>query len=1168
MKRTLPLLLLLAALSAVAITLIQPGQETDIDTATSVAITPESAPEEQSALVGLESSELEDTGSEREAAPGIGGMSPAGEIASSGRALKGRLVTPVGSPRDPSLRVIAVSLEGSLEEEYVQGLVELTKTDPDLAAEMARSLKQRNDGAYEGRPYSIADLNADGSFSFDVSEKAEAFYLLIEGRYLYLNDARSSVEEIEEGRTYSIEPLLGACLTLNITPPQAASAAELSESLERVSIQLDGAESGGMMGRFQREKRIDMKLVEGGRYEARALPTELFWTGEVETPDYLNARTNALKLKPGEEARVDIGLEMGGRISGKVLAEDGAPIEGAKLSARLTNDTRFWMGGGENNEAQSDSEGVFELRGLQTGEVRVTASLDGFLAPEPMELELNEGSSTTGINFVLTDGLSIRGRVVWPDDEPVVGASVGVETGGVSTNRWGRNRDQLWVDTDEDGSFLLTGLKQNDYRIKANADAEGSPRWRGVIEGVASGTSGVIIKLEEPGSIKGRLMMSSGAPLPEGLEDLVNLRLSTVSESDAAVKSKHGALSLNAEVEADGSFEVKGAYPAEYEVRLSSELYVHSDASQRYVYPSGELLVTMNEGGVISGILLDPLGAPAQGCEVTASTGESSGRPWGGRSRGDSYDATSKEDGSFRIEGLKPGNYKLNAESDDWGPSPEELVRIEEGQIVADITLQLVKGGTIIGVVYDKSGSTVSGRTINVGQGGFMGMGGGSEATTDPSGRFSVDRLAAGTYQVSTQPTMEEIEEVMGESAGGGGGNWTSMMSLIETVSVDVADGETVEVVLGAPPAAPVLVYGRVSEGGQAVTSGTVLAVADGQGFMQGSSTANIDSSGRYEMTIDAPGDYVFLVQASGNSRGFGIDFPVTLPEVDRFEFDLQMPSSVLEGVVIGVDGRGASGESVLIRPADQSMGMGGVSSIRNERTEEDGSFSFDKLRPGSYVIQAGGRSWRNEPSGAVSAIVTLSEGDRQSISLELSEPGTVEGTVINSNGEPVEGATVFFRTASGTVQTSRSPVTSDSEGKFRNNGLGEGTVTAVARTSAGSTQESGPIQVRPGGTSVIELTIEEGTLLRCVCEDAEGNALRATVSVQDENGREQSSLKTRDQWMQVFTGGGEQRESTVGPLPPGKYKVTFTTDDGQTADRTVRLTGRAERKVRVRIRD
>jgi len=392
-------------------------------------------------------------------------------------------------------------------------------------------------------------------------------------------------------------------------------------------------------------------------------------------------------------------------------------------------------------------------------------------------------------------------------------------------------------------------------------------------------------------------------------------------------------------------------------------------------------------------------------------------------------------------------------------------------------------------------------------------------------------------------------------------------MSLIETVTVDVADGETVEVILGAPPAAPVLVSGEVLEGGQPVTTGTVLAVADGQGFMQGSSTANIDSSGRYEMTLDEAGDYVFLFQGAG-SGGFGVDFPITIPEVEHFEFDLEIPAAVVEGVVIGVDGRGEAGESVLLRPVEQSMGMGGISGIRSERSGEDGSFLFSRLRPGSYVVQAGGRDWNDEPTGAVSVTIELSDSERANVRLELSEPGTVEGTVIGLDGEPVEGATVFFRTASGTVQTSRMPVTSDSDGAFRHNGLAEGIVTAVARTSAGSTQESGPIQVRAGGTSVVELMVEDGTLLICVCEDAEGNPLRASVSVRDEAGREQSSLKTREQWTQVFTGGGEQRESTVGPLPPGKYEVTFTTDDGRTAQRNVRLTGRSERKVRVRIRD
>ena len=1171
MKRALPLFLLFAVLGAVALVLIQPGGDTGLETPIAKGVTPSSAPEEQGALETFEDTLSSAASSEREAAPGIGGMTAAGDLRGNGTTLRGQLVTPVGSPRDPSLRVVAISLEGALEEAYVQGLVELNEASPALAKEKAQALKLRNDGPYEGRPYSVAELRPDGSFSFQVSQQADAFYLLVEGRYLYLEDPWRSQEELDEGRTYRIEPLGGACLTVNVTPPSAAGSNELIESLPRMVVELNGSESGGMMGRFQSEESRTMVRTEDGRYEARALPTALFWTGEVDTPDYVNSRTNALKLKPGEDAQLEVKLDMGGRISGVVLTENGEPLEGAELSARPANDTRFWMGGGESTKAESEDDGSFELRGVQAGEVRLTVSLDGYLPPEPSEFELNEAEERGGLQLVMSDGLAIRGTVLWPDGSPVQGASVGVETGEESTNRWGRNNKQLWVETDERGAFLLTGLNENDYRIRANSDdKDGSGRWRGVITGVDAGTSGVVIKLEEPGLVKGRLAMSSGAPLPEGIDALVDLNLVTVSESDASVKSKHGNIYQAAKIQADGSFQISGVYPAEYEVNLSSASYVHSDSSQRHIYPSGELIVNISQGGIISGILLDPLGSPAPGCEITASTGESSGRPsWGGGSRGDANTVTSEEDGSFKVEGLKPGSYKLTAKSNDWGPTPEELVRIEEGQVVAGLTLQLVQGGTIIGTVYNKDGSSVAGRTISVGQGGFMGMGGdsGGEATTDESGRFSVNRLAPGTYQVSTQPTMEEIEEVMGEGQGGGGGNWTSMMSLIETVTVDVADGETVEVVLGAPPAAPVLVYGRVLEGDQPITTGTVLAVADGQGFMQGSSTANIDSSGRYEMSIDAPGDYVLLVQGSG-SRGFGIDFPVTFPEVERFEFDLLMPASVLEGVVIGTDGRGAAGENVLLRPASQSMGMGGVSSIRSERCDEDGSFYFDRMRPGTYVVQAGGRSWRDEPSGAVSLTIELGESERANVRLELSEPGTVEGTVINSSGEPVEGATVFFRTAAGTVQTSRNPVISDSDGSFRHNGLGEGTVTAVARTSAGSTQESGPIQVRSGGTSIIELTIEEGTLLRCVCEDSDGNSMRASISVLDEAGREQSSLKTREQWTQVFTGGGEQRESTIGPLPPGKYKVIFTTDDGQTADRTVRLTGRAERKVRVRIRD
>jgi hypothetical protein len=54
---------------------------------------------------------------------------------------------------------------------------------------------------------------------------------------------------------------------------------------------------------------------------------------------------------------------------------------------------------------------------------------------------------------------------------------------------------------------------------------------------------------------------------------------------------------------------------------------------------------------------------------------------------------------------------------------------------------------------------------------------------------------------------------------------------------------------------------------------------------------------------------------------------------------------------------------------------------------------------------------------------------------------------------------------------------------------------------------------------------------------------------------------------MQAFTNGEfSSKEQKVGPLPPGKYKVTVTTNDGRKTTKPVTLTGQAERKLNVRM--
>ena len=1171
MKRILPLLLLVFALGGVAFLLTNSGDSDSVEGIGTPSLTTQLTDDEAGALDPIEESleSLPETAERVEA--GTDSLESAGLIGVETLTLEGFLVLPLGSPVDPSLRVVAISIEYDEEQAFIKELQELQETDPDLSEARALAFREKIDSEpYEGRPYTTVEVNPDGSFSFEVTDAADGVELRLKARYLYLEETGD--EKIEEGRTYRLEPKLGAYLTLRVSPPLIADATLYSEAVERMEVELRGAESGGMMGMFRAAKEIEMESLGDGLFEARALPASLYWTASLDSPDYVDARTNATKLKPGEKRELQVALDMGARISGVAVTERGEPIEGAELSVRATNDTRFWMGGGQAQETESNEDGHFEMRGIPAGEVRLSGRLKGRKSPESLEVEVMDGEERGGYELVFTDGLSIHGFVLWPDDTPVNEARVGLETGADGGGeRWRRNANQLWVTTDEEGAFALTGLVPGTYRVRANHESqEGEDslgRWRGVMEGVSAGTSGVEVRLEEPGVVSGRVVKTDGTLLEEEEADRIAITLSTVSESDASIRSAHGSLYRRGDVEEDGTFRITGIYAAEYDVNIDSDKFVHAEPDQRHIHPSGELIVQVSRGASITGVLLDPSGAPVESCEVTASTGEEPSSGWGGG--GSSDDVRTKEGGVFTFEGLKSGTYKLVAESDEWANNLPVEVQVDEGQEVANVTLQLLQGGTILGTVYGEDGEPVDGRSVMVAQGGFMGMGGemGGEETTDASGRFIVEHVTPGSYTVMTQPTMDELGEVFGDGDRQPG--FADFMSLIETVSVEIADGETVEVVLGAPPASPVIVTGRVIEADQPITTGSVLAVADGQGFMEGSETARIEGNGHYEMTLDEPGDYVFLIQGAGDGfGGLGVDFPVTIPDVERFDFDIEMPSAAIEGVVIGADGRTRAGENVMLFPAKSSTGMGSVSSFRNEDTQEDGGFLFRRLRPGTYVLQAGGRDWNDEPTGRVNQIVELGEGELAKVQLELAEPGTIEGVVLGQDGSPIEGATIFFRSASGMVQASRQPVMSGSNGNFRNNGLAPGAVTVIARTNEGSTPESGLIQVRAGDISNVELVLENGTLLHCVCEDANGDPLRASVSVLDEAGHEQAGLKTRDQWMQVFTGGGEERETQVGPLPPGKYTIVFTTDDGETARRIVRLTGRPERKVRVRIRD
>lgn len=211
-----------------------------------------------------------------------------------------------------------------------------------------------------------------------------------------------------------------------------------------------------------------------------------------------------------ERGTVDIGaLELlpSEPIQGAVLAH-GDPVAGAKVRAVPS-------GAGSDEyplvqsdatppiaEAYTDRNGVYELRTLPSG----AYDLEVWTSQYAAELRRGVKTGSTDVNFDLSDGLDLRGRVIdAADRSPIEGARVDV---GSSLKCW----------SDEYGEFTIRGLTRTSKRstsiLRLVVDA---PMYRRTIERIhltdALVASGVELLLERGIRIEGTVVSKDGVPV-------------------------------------------------------------------------------------------------------------------------------------------------------------------------------------------------------------------------------------------------------------------------------------------------------------------------------------------------------------------------------------------------------------------------------------------------------------------------------------------------------------------------------------------------------------------------------------------------------------------------------------------------------------------------------
>lgn len=171
--------------------------------------------------------------------------------------------------------------------------------------------------------------------------------------------------------------------------------------------------------------------------------------------------------KPAPDKSEDPLSKRRGSIKGKVLSDDGQPLEGANVNLNAMGGT----GMGSWRQMQADDEGNFVADGLTSGLYSVHAHSSAYVMPdnplEPKYYRLGEF-----VTFTLVKGGVITGRVTNALGEPVIAAPIRVEWVSdlegrkISSEGWYGSRR-----TDDRGMYRVYGLFPGKYVVSVGGQS-------------------------------------------------------------------------------------------------------------------------------------------------------------------------------------------------------------------------------------------------------------------------------------------------------------------------------------------------------------------------------------------------------------------------------------------------------------------------------------------------------------------------------------------------------------------------------------------------------------------------------------------------------------------------------------------------------------------------
>ena len=496
----------------------------------------------------------------------------------------------------------------------------------------------------------------------------------------------------------------------------------------------------------------------------------------------------SVTISPRDALAQESRKEPSGSISGTVMLGD-RPVPRAVVLLTSSN-SGFSPNRPLPLRATTDEEGRYRFTAVQAGTYNLGPSTPAFVLPTETpfgqpgkSVTLAEGEQVDGMDFSLTRGAVITGRVTDSEGRPVIDQRVNIMLIDERGRRLNAAFNPFMFSTDDRGIYRLYGLPAGRYKVSVG-DAPDSGMVRigfggGVYTrtfhpGVTDEARATIIEVKAGGEVADIDIQLGGASKTyvatgRTVDADTGKPLANLQYGHGAVTGQQPTISsygwTNNRSNSNGEFRIEGLSPGRFAafVIATEQVDFYSEPAVFEVIDSdvSGLEIKVRRGASVSGVAVvegvNDADAKTPKLELRASV----------RSEGLSAPIMApvplNPDGNFRITGLRPG--KLHIFLGGFPPPKGfTLVRVERGGVVQREGIDVAAGETITGVrlLIEYGTGVVRGEVKT--QGGQLtpemrlrvvarrldaDASVTASAGVDARGRFSLEGLLPGEYEVA-----------------------------------------------------------------------------------------------------------------------------------------------------------------------------------------------------------------------------------------------------------------------------------------------------------------------------------------------------------------------------------------------------------------------------------